>query len=75
MNEPTNRNSIKVSKVVQPAYKKRYYKTLRTSVTNSPLSPPSPTCSSQQQIQRNIECTKVNFKMSQICRKSEDLII
>ena len=37
LNEPTNQNSIKVSKVVKPTNKKSYYKTLRTSVINSPM--------------------------------------
>ena len=38
-NEPTNQNSIEVPKVVNLMYKKHYYKTLGTSVMNSPLSP------------------------------------
>ena len=40
-NEPTNQNSKEVPKVVHPMYKKRYYKTLGTSVMNSPMSPSS----------------------------------
>ena len=42
LNDPTNQNSIKVPNVVKPKNKKRYYKTLGTSVINSPLSPPLP---------------------------------
>ena len=38
INEPTNKNLIIVSKVVKPT---NYYKTLGTSVVNSPMSPPS----------------------------------
>ena len=41
LNEPANQNSIKVPKVVQRTNKKGYYKTFRTSVINSPMSPPS----------------------------------
>ena len=41
LNEPTNQKLIKVPKVVKPTNKKtNYNKTLGTSVTNSPLSPP-----------------------------------
>ena len=40
LNEPTNQNSMKVLKVVKPTNKKIYYKALRTSVINSPFSPP-----------------------------------
>ena len=38
LNEPTNQNSMKVSKVVTPTNKK---KNLGTSVINSPMSLPS----------------------------------
>ena len=41
INQPTNQNAIKVSKVVKPSNKKQYHKTLGTSVINSPISPPS----------------------------------
>ena len=37
--EPTNQNSLKFPKVIKPMNKKRYYKTLETSVINSQLSP------------------------------------
>ena len=37
--EPTNQNSKKVPKVVSQQIRKRYYKSLGTSVINSPLSP------------------------------------
>ena len=37
LNEPTNQNLIKVSKVVKAKEKKRFYKTLRTRVINSPM--------------------------------------
>ncbi len=39
LNKPTNQNSLKVPNVVKPTNKKRYYKTLETSVINSPLAP------------------------------------
>ena len=40
--KPTNQNSLRVPKVVKPTNKKKHYhKTMRTSVINSPLSPPS----------------------------------
>ena len=38
LNEPNNQNLIIVPKVVKP---KSYYKTLRTSIINSPMSLPS----------------------------------
>ena len=38
LNEPTNQNSIKVSK---KRISKRYHKFFKTSVINSPMSPPS----------------------------------
>ena len=41
LNEPANQNSIKGTKVFKPTNKKRYYKTLRTSVINS-LNVPFP---------------------------------
>ena len=40
-NKPINQNLIKLPKVVGPTNKKRCYKTLGTSVINSPMSPPS----------------------------------
>ncbi len=39
LNKPNNQNSIKVPKVGKPTIKKRYYKTLGTSVINSSMSP------------------------------------
>ena len=39
--EPTNQNSIKVSKGFNPTNKEASYKTMGTSVINSPMSPPS----------------------------------
>ena len=42
--EPTNQNSIKVTKVVdsmRTRIRKRYHKNLRTSVIESPMSMPS----------------------------------
>ena len=41
-NELNNQNSIKVPKVIEPTYKKWSFKTLGTSVINSPMSTPSP---------------------------------
>ncbi len=39
LNKPTKQNPLKVPKVVKPQrIRKRYYKTLKTSVINSPLS-------------------------------------
>ncbi len=38
LNKPINQNSIKV---VKPTNKKRFYKTLGSSVINSSISPPS----------------------------------
>ena len=38
-NELTNQNSINAPKVVKPTIRKLYYKTLGTSVINSPISP------------------------------------
>ena len=38
--ESTNQISVKVAKDVKPTYKESYYKTLGTSVINSPMSPP-----------------------------------
>ena len=35
LNESTNQNSLRVPKVVKPTNKKRYYKTLETSVIDS----------------------------------------
>ena len=40
-NKPNNQNSIKGLKVVKPTNKKRYCKTLETSLINSPMFPPS----------------------------------
>ena len=37
LNEPTNRNSSKVPKVINPLNEKRYHKVFGTSVTNSPI--------------------------------------
>ena len=37
VNKPTNQNTLKVPKVVEPTNKKLYYKTLGTSVVNSPI--------------------------------------
>ena len=42
LNELINQNLIKKTpKIVETTNKKRYYKTLGTGVTNSPMSPPS----------------------------------
>ena len=41
LNKITNRNSIKVIKVVKPTNKKMLPKTLGTNVINSPMSPSS----------------------------------
>ena len=41
LNELTNKNSIKVSKVTGPTNKNRYDKILWTSLINMPMSPPS----------------------------------
>ena len=41
LDKSINQNSSKVPKVVEPTNKKTYYKTLGTSVINSPLPPPS----------------------------------
>ena len=43
LNELTNKNSIKFLKVFKPK-NNNYYKTLGTSVLNSPMSPPSLPC-------------------------------
>ena len=40
-NKPTNLNSIKIAKVVKPMNNKTLFKTLGTSVINSPMSLPS----------------------------------
>ena len=40
LNEANHQNSIKVPKVVEPTNRKRYYKTLGTSVINIQMSPP-----------------------------------
>ena len=42
LNEPTYHDSIKVPKVIKQTSKKCYYKTLRTSVINSPMPLPFP---------------------------------
>ena len=39
LNEQTNQNSTKVHMIVKPTNKKSYFKTLGTSVINSPMSP------------------------------------
>ena len=39
--EPINQNSIKVPKLLRQPIRYLYYKTLGTSVKNSPMSPPS----------------------------------
>ena len=39
LNDPTKQDSIKVPKAVEPIVRKRHYKTLETSVINSPMSP------------------------------------
>ena len=39
LNEPTNQNS---PQLLSRLIRKRYYKTLGTSLINSPMSPPSP---------------------------------
>ena len=41
LNETTNQNSLKVHKDVKPTNKKTYFKTLKPSEINSPMSPPS----------------------------------
>ena len=38
--EPTNQNLIKVPKIVKPTNKKNIFKTLGTSVIDSPMSTP-----------------------------------
>ena len=42
LNEVTNQNLLKVTKVVKPTNKKYDYITLGTGETNSLMSPPSP---------------------------------
>ena len=39
LNHPTNENSVKAPKVIKQRIRKRYYKTLGTSVIDSSLSP------------------------------------
>ena len=39
--EPTNQNLIKKTQLLRQRIRKRYFKTLETSVINSPISPPS----------------------------------
>ena len=41
LNEPTNQNSIKVSKFIKLINKKTFLQIFGTSVINSPMSPPS----------------------------------
>ena len=40
-NEPTNQDSLKFPRLLSQRIRKRYCKTLRTSVINSPMIPPS----------------------------------
>ena len=58
LNKPTNQNSIKFHKVVKELIRKLYYKTLKTSVLNSPMSPPF----------LSISCVLTNRKNK--CRKT-----
>ena len=41
LNEQTNKNSIKSPKLLSQRIRKRFYRTLRTSVIINPMSPPS----------------------------------
>ncbi len=41
LDKPTNKNSIKDTKVLNKRIKKRYYKTLGTSLITSPMTPSS----------------------------------
>ena len=50
LNKPTNHIQLKSPKLLSQRIGKRYYKTLRTSLINSPLSPPSLYINSEKDI-------------------------
>ena len=68
LNNPTKQNLIIVPKVVEPTIRKRNYKTLRTSVINSPLSLPS-------MIPYNLKIVKCYHPCSMIILESNETVL